>query len=142
MEYNNVTFTAYLSAAIVAALLTTTYCYQFFRGQRTWLFAPAAALHTLNLSLIALSFVNYQLSSLWLLFVECLHFNAWVLAMALTLKTGTLQQTLPRSLKILFGAGWPITGVVLFAAVFDHEGLLYLSAWLPLMLAVIALVSV
>lgn len=142
MEYNNVTFTAYLSAAIVAALLTITYCYQFFRDQKTWLFAPAAALHTLNLSLIALSFVNYQLSSLWLLFFECLHFNVWVLAMALTLKAGTNYQPMPNSLKILFGAGWPITGIVLLACLFNYQQFLYFSAWFPLLLAVIALVSV
>ncbi len=142
MEYNNVTFTAYLSAAIVAALLTITYCYQFFRGQRTWLFAPAAALHTLNLSLIALSFVSYEISSLWLLFFECLHFSAWILAVALTLKAGSQNQLLPRSLKILFSIGWPFTLLMLTAAIFDYTGMLYFSAWLPLMLAVIALVSV
>jgi putative PEP-CTERM system histidine kinase len=142
MEYNNVTFTAYLSAAIVAALLTITYCYQFFREQKTWLFAPAAALHTLNLSLIALSFVNYQLSPLWLLFFECLHFNVWVFAIALTLKAGTSNQPMPRSLKVLFGSGWPLTVIILCAAIFAYEQVLYFSAWFPLILAVIALVSV
>lgn len=142
MEYNNVTFTAYLSAAIVAALLTLTYCYQLLRGQKTWLFAPAAAIHTLNLALIALSFIHLQISPLWLLFVECLHFNVWVLAMALTLRAFTHNQPMPRSLKILFGAGWPITMLTMFAAAADYAPFLVLAAWLPLTLAVIALVSV
>src|SRR5690606_49101 len=80
--------------------------------------------------------------SLWLLFFECLHFNAWVLAIALTLKAGTHNQVMPRSLKILFGSGWTLTAIMLFAAILDYEQFLYFSAWFPLMLAVIALVSV
>lgn len=142
MEYNNVTFTAYLSAAIVAALLTATYGYQFFRHQKTWVFAPAAAAHTINLALIAISFVGYAPTPLWLLFFECLHFNIWVAAMALALKASTNNQPIPTSLKILFGIGWPVTLLVLLAVLLDLQILVSFSVWIALLLAVISLVSV
>ena len=56
MEYNSVTLVAYFSAAVISALLTATYLFQLVRHQKTWLFAGAAAVHTLHLSAIALSF--------------------------------------------------------------------------------------
>ncbi len=142
MEYSNVTFTAYLSATVVAALLTVIFCYQYTRNQRTWLFAPAAGIHTINLALIAVSFLEYQLSPLWLLFVECLHFNGWVLAMYLILKASTHNQPLPFSLKILYSIGWPLTGLVLLAKLLHYPLPASFASWLPLVLAVISLVSV
>lgn len=142
MEYNNVTFTAYLSAAIVAGLLSLTYGYHRFRQQTISVLFIAAAVHTLNLSLIALSYHHWSLPTLWLLFVECLHYSVWVLTLALLLKVYAPRQIMPFSLKILFSMAWPITLVTLVAALLNLHKVAQLSAWLPLLLAVISLVSV
>ncbi|MGB3610353.1 MAG: XrtA/PEP-CTERM system histidine kinase PrsK [Cellvibrio sp.] len=142
MEYNSVTFTAYLSAAIIAGLLTVTYCYQFFKQQRTYVFALGAATHTLNLLITALSFGDQDYSALTLLVYECLHYNVWVLCIALILLGASNKQRLPSSLKILFNIGWPLTAIVMTASVINYEPLLRLSSWFALALAVIGLVSV
>lgn len=144
MEYNNVTFTAYLSAAVIAALLTATYCYQFFRDRKSsiWVFAPAAAIHTLNLALIAIFSYSHQPSVLWLLFFECFHFTVWILAIAIVLTLSAHRQPMARSLKILFSLGWPITACALLASLFEIHAFAQLSATLPLLLATISLVSV
>lgn len=142
MEYNNVTFTAYLSAAIISGLLTLVFAYQYTRSHKSWLFAPAAAVHTLNLTLIAISFTEETSSSLLLLLLECLHYNLWILGMYLILRASTNNQPLPRSLKILFSLGWPVTLVVFIAKLLDFQAMMQLAAWIPLLLAVISLVSV
>jgi putative PEP-CTERM system histidine kinase len=142
MEYAEVTFTAFLSAAIVSTLLTAAYLYQFWHHQRGCAFAVAAGINTLHLAAIALSFSNYQLSTDWLLFLECLHYNVWVLAIALSLRKHSKQQQFPRSLQILFGAGWPLTGLILLFALLDSNAILALTPWFALGLAVISLVSV
>jgi putative PEP-CTERM system histidine kinase len=142
MEYAEVTFTAFLSAAIVSTLLTVTYLYQFWHQQRGFAFAVAAGINTLHLAVVALSFSNYQLSTNWLLFLECLHYNTWVLAIALSLRKHSKQQQFPRSLQILFGIGWPLTGLILLFALLDNKAILALTPWFALGLAVISLVSV
>lgn len=86
MEYDNVTFMAYLSAAVVAALLTLTYIYQFFKEQKTAIFAPAAAVHTLNLLVIVAGINQPWPATHWTFFFECLHYNIWTLSAYLTLK--------------------------------------------------------
>src|SRR5688572_19143342 len=101
MEYASVTFTAYLSAAIMAGLLTATYLYQYLRQQRSCAFAVAAAMHTVLLGAITLALHHNILTSNWLLLAECLHYNAWVLAIAVTLRRHSKQQRLPRSLQLL-----------------------------------------
>lgn len=142
MEYNSVTFTAYLSAAIVAGLLTLTYGYHHYRKQNISLLMVAAAVHTLNLSLIALSFHQWTAPVRWLLFVECLHYSIWILALALLLRAYAPRQLMPLSLKILFGLAWPITLLGFLAVLLNFQYAINFSAWLPLLLAVIALVSV
>ena len=141
MEYANVTFTAYLSAAIVAALLTLTYGYQFFRQQHTYVFILGAAAHTLNLLIIALSFTEYSYSPLTRLVYECLHYNVWVVSIALTLQSATTQR-LPGSLRTLFSIGWPLTAVIWLCALTDSDLVLAFSSWFTLALAVIGLVSI
>jgi putative PEP-CTERM system histidine kinase len=142
MEYVDVTFTAYLSAAIVAALLTFAYIYQFFRQKRARMFALAAAVHTVHLGAVASSFTSLSPSLNWLLFLECLHYNAWVLAIAVTLRNHNKRQQLPRSLQLLFGCGWPFTFLVLLCALSPTSTIANLAPWLGLGLAVISLVSV
>jgi putative PEP-CTERM system histidine kinase len=142
MEYAEVTFTAFLSAAIVSTLLTVTYLYQFWHQQRGCAFAVAAGINTLHLAAIALSFSNHQLGTNWLLLLECLHYNVWVLAIALSLRKHSKQQQFPRSLQILFGAGWPLTGLILLFALLDSKTILAITLWFALGLAVISLVSV
>src|SRR5690606_42017391 len=85
MEYNNVTFTAYLSAAIISGLLTLVFAYQYTRSHKSWLFAPAAAVHTLNLTLLAISFTEETSSSLLLLLLECMHCSLGFLGSSLPL---------------------------------------------------------
>lgn len=142
MEYAEVTFTAYLSAAVISTLLTITYLYQFWHQQRGSAFAVAAAINTLHLAAIALSFSNQHLTTNWLLFLECLHYNAWVMAIALSLRKHSKQQHFPRSLQILFGAGWPLTALILLFALANNKTIFALTPWFALSLAVISLVSV
>jgi len=142
MEYTSVTFSAYLSAAIIAGLLALTYCYLFFKGQKTWLFAGAAVFHTAHLGVIALSYSKGGLPLHWLIIFEYLHFNAWVFCIGLTLKYSAKRSQLPTSLQLLFGGGWPITALaiaMLFIPELNQAGL---SIWFALGLAVISLVSV
>ena len=141
MEFANVAFTAYFSAAIVAALLTAIYAYQYFHQQRSYAFTLAAFLHTLYLSAIVLSYSN-TFSSQWLPFLECLHYNGWVLAIALSLLHHSNQQHLPRSLQLLFGLGWPLTLIMLLVTLFANEKVFLLAPWCALALAVVSLVSV
>ncbi|RYZ96361.1 MAG: PEP-CTERM system histidine kinase PrsK, partial [Moraxellaceae bacterium] len=142
MEYVSVTFTAYLSAAIVSALLSAIYIYQFARQRRGFAFALAAAIHTAHLSVIVLSFTKDSLAPNWLLFFECLHYNAWVFAIAMTLRTHSKNQRLPRSLKILFGGGWPLTGAIVIAILLPNSNSFPFTPWFALGLAVVSLVSV
>jgi len=142
MEYTAVTFTAYLSAAVVSTLLTLTYLYQFWHHQRGFAFAVAAAINTLHLAAIAISFSSHQLTTHWLLLVECLHYNAWVLAIASSLRKQSKQQQFPRSLQILFGAGWPLTALIFVFALMNSAAIFALTPWFALSLAVISLVSV
>lgn len=142
MEYNSVTFVAYFSAAVVSALLMATYLFQLVRKQKTWLFAGAAAVHTLHLGAIALSFSDHTIPLYLLIVLEYLHFNAWVFCIGLNLKYNSQRKQLPTSLQLLFSGGWPITALavaMLFIPGMNQAGL---SVWFALGLAVIALVSV
>src|SRR6187402_2815017 len=136
MEYASVTFTAYFSAAIMAGLLTATYLYQYVRQQRGYAFALAAAMHTALLSAITVALHHNILTSNWLLLAECLHYNVWVLAIAITLRHHSKQQRLPRSLQLLFYGAWPITVIALLAALFTFRNLYLLTPLICLALAV------
>lgn len=144
MESASVTFTAYFSAAIMAGLLTATYFYQFLRQQRNYAFAfaAAAAVHTALLGAISYALHDHISFSNWLLVAECLHYNAWVLAIASTLRHHTKQQRFPRSLKLLFYGALPLTALVLFISLFTNSALYLLTPWFALGLAVISLVSI
>lgn len=142
MEYDNVTLMAYVSAAVVAGLLTLTYAYQYFKEQKTAIFAPAAAIHTLNLLVIIAGMRPDWPAGHWAFFFECLHFNAWTLSIYLTLKATSKQHTLPSSLRTLFLIGWPVTLFALVATLVDPEPVFTLRVWLTLFLAVVSLVSV
>jgi putative PEP-CTERM system histidine kinase len=142
MEYANVTFTAYLSAAIIAALLAVISIFQFSRKGIGWAFAGAAAIQTLLLAATALSFTEKNFAFHWLLFIECLHYNAWVLAIALSLRNHSQQHRLPRSLVILFTLGWPITFCAFINVIYPNHYLFALAPWFALSLAIISLVSV
>ena len=142
MEYNSVTFVAYFSAAIVSALMMLAYLFQLVRKQKTWVFAGAAAVHTLHLGAIALSFSTYQIPLYILIILEYLHFNAWVLCISLSLKHNTQRRQLPTSLQLLFSGGWPITALAIAMLFLPNMNQAGLSVWFALGLAVIALVSV
>jgi putative PEP-CTERM system histidine kinase len=142
MEYNSVTFVAYFSAAVVSALLTATYLFQLVRKQKTWLFAGAAAVHTLHLGAIALSFSEQSIPLYLLIIFEYLHFNAWVFCIGLSLKHNTQRKQLPASLQLLFSGGWPITALAIAMLFIPNMNQAGLSVWFALGLAVIALVSV
>ncbi|HSC66441.1 MAG TPA: XrtA/PEP-CTERM system histidine kinase PrsK [Cellvibrio sp.] len=142
MEYNSVTFVAYFSAAVVSALLTMTYLFQLVRKQKTWLFAGAAAVHTLHLGAVALSFSDYAIPLYLLIIFEYLHFNAWVFCIGLCLKHNTQRKQLPASLQLLFSGGWPITALAIAMLFIPNMNQAGLSVWFALGLAVIALVSV
>lgn len=142
MEYINVTFTAYMGATIVSALLAATYFYQFYRHKFGIPFALAAVVHSCYLGATTLSLTSESLEPNWLMFLECLHYNAWVLAIALTLHNHTKRQPLPRSLQILFGGGLPLTSLALLTTALPNNSISTLAPWFALGLAVISLVSV
>lgn len=142
MEYAEVTFTAYLSAAIISTLLTATYLYQFWHHQRGCAFAMAAAINTIHLATIALSYSDQKLTTNWLLFIECLHYNIWILAIAISLRKHSQKQRFPRSLQVLFSIGWPITALIFVLAINDNKSVFAFAPWFALGLAVISLVSV
>ena len=142
MEYNSVTLVAYFSAAIISALLTATYLFQLVRHQKTWLFAGAAAVHTLHLSAIALSFSANPIPLYLLIILEYLHFNAWVFCIGLSLKRNAQRRQLPASLQLLFTGGWPITALAVAMLLLPNTNQTGLSIWFALGLAIIALVSV
>jgi putative PEP-CTERM system histidine kinase len=142
MEYNSVTFVAYFSAAVVSALMMLAYLFQLVSKQKTWVFAGAAAMHTLHLGAIALSFSSYQIPLYLLIILEYLHFNAWVFCIGLSLKHNTQRRQLPTSLQILFSGGWPITALAVAMLFLPNMNQAGLSVWFALGLAVIALVSV
>ncbi len=142
MEYNSVTFAAYFSAAVVSALLTATFLFQLVRKQKTWLFAGAAAVHTLHLGAIALSFSDHPIPLYLLIIFEYLHFNAWVFCISLSLKQNAQRKQLPTSLQLLFSGGWPITALAIAMLFIPNMNQVGLSVWFALGLAVIALVSV
>lgn len=126
----------------MAGLLTATYIYQYLRQQRGYAFAIAAATHTALLSAITVALQYNILTSNWLLLAECLHYNAWVLAIAVTLRHHSKQQRLPRSLQLLFYGAWPFTGLALLAALFTLSAVYVLTPLIALGLAVIGLVSI
>lgn len=142
MEYVDVTFTAYLSAGIVASLLTLTNIYLVFSKRLGSAFALATTIHTVNLFAIALSFTTNNISLHSLFFLECFHFNIWVLAIASSLSSHSKRQKLPRSLQILFGAGWPISAAVFINSFNTISAIVDFEPWFALILAVISLVSV
>lgn len=142
METSNVTVMAYLSAAVVAGLLTLTYVYQLFKEQKTALFAPAALVHTLLLGSIVAEGMGHPLRSGWMVFLECLHFSVWSLAIYLTLKASSSRADMPVSLKVLFTLSWPITLLALVISSLDLGSSFSLNVWLVLSVAIIALVSV
>ncbi|ACE85111.1 XrtA/PEP-CTERM system histidine kinase PrsK [Cellvibrio japonicus] len=142
MEYNSVSFAAYLSAAIVAGLLTLTYAFQLLKRQKTWIFTSAALVHTLHLAALALSFSSNPLPVYLVALAEFLHFNVWVFCIAFTIKRDANRKQLPTSLQLLFTSGIPITALgmaLLLIAGLDYG---YLYIWFSLGLAVISLVSV
>lgn len=142
MEYNSVTFAAYLSAAIVAGLLALTYTIQLWKRQKTWIFAGAALIHTFHLAAIALSFSSKPLPSYAVILLEYLHFNAWVFCIALTIKRDSNRRQLPNSLQLLFTSGGPITALGFTLMFFPGLGQANIYIWFSLGLAVIGLVSV
>ena len=141
MEYQSVTFLAYLGASIVALLLTLAYCFQYFSKQNTWVLAGASAIHSLNLFLIAMHYYSGGISPGLLYSIEFLHFNAWIFFIGLFIRRDLASNNMPKSLNILFYGGWPITllGIVLAYTGFQVT---QLFVWLALALSINALVSV
>lgn len=141
MEFAQVSFTAYLCAATMAGLLALLYGRGWWQKALPSGLALAALLQGLNLGAIGLTFSDTGFPTHYLLFLECLHFAAWNLALRqLMARAG--QHTLPTSLKVLFAAGWPLTALVLCAALLNLRALPLFGTWIALTLAVISLVCV
>lgn len=60
----------------------------------------------------------------------------------MTLRNHSKNQHLPRSLKILFGGGWPLTGAIVVAILIPNSNIFPFTPWFALGLAVVSLVSV
>lgn len=140
MEYESVTFTAYLGASVVSLLLTFTYAFQFFSKQSTWILIGAAAAHTANLIVITLSY-QLDLPSATVQIVEYLHFTTWIWFIGLLIRRDLNKQFIPKSLILLSWTGWLIAalGIVTIFTSLDQE---FMSIWISLALAIASLVSV
>jgi putative PEP-CTERM system histidine kinase len=140
MEYESVTFTAYLGASVVSLLLTFTYVFQFFSKQSTWILVIAAAVHTANLILITLSH-RLHISPTAIQIVEYLHFTTWIWFIGLLIRRDLHAQLIPKSLIVLSWTGWLITAVGV-ATIFTPLQQEFMSIWFSLALAIASLVSV
>jgi putative PEP-CTERM system histidine kinase len=141
MEYESVTFTAYLGASVVSLLLSFTFIFQFFSKQRTWILLGAAILHTTNLIFITLSYSDVRFPDITLNIVEYLHFTAWIWFIGLFIRLDLKGRLIPKGLVILSWTGWLITalGIVALFSPVDRQ---FLHIWFSLALAITALVSV
>lgn len=108
MEYQSVTFTAYLGATIVALLLTIVYAFQRFARQKTWILAGASVSHSVCLGIIAFTTTHSGNHQSLISLVEFLHFNAWIFFIGLYIRSDLERPDLPKSLNILFSIGWLI----------------------------------
>lgn len=141
MEFSQVSLTAFLCAAILAWVLAGVLFAARRKNPRMLGIAGASLFHGINLATIALTFSHLPFSPHYVLAIECLHFTIWAQALRGML-TSTTQQSLPTNVKILFGLGWPVTALVLVAAITRFEPLYYFSTWIALMLSVVCLVCV
>ncbi|MBB3170100.1 XrtA/PEP-CTERM system histidine kinase PrsK [Simiduia aestuariiviva] len=141
MEFSQVSLTAFMSAAILAWVLSTVLMTLRQKNGLLLGFAIAAAMHGINMAAIALTFSRINLSAYYVLVIECLHFAFWSLALR-QLLIGTTRHKLPPSLAILFGVSWPVSAIVLIAALLGFEPLYHVSTWLVLLLSVACLVGV
>jgi len=142
MEYQSVTFTAYLGASIVALLLTITYCFQYVSKQRTWLLVGAAAVHTLHLGLIAFDYSDNHIPPFLLTAIEYLHYNVWIFFIGLFIRRDISERNFPKSLNLLFSVGWLISTLGISLALYDNINTAEIRVWFSLALAINALVSV
>ncbi|UTA47354.1 PEP-CTERM system histidine kinase PrsK [Simiduia sp. 21SJ11W-1] len=141
MEFSQVSLTAFISAAILAWVLAAVLMTLRAKNNLLVGFAIAAAMHGLNMAAIALTFSRFNLSSHYVLVMECLHFAFWSLALR-SLLIGTTRHKLPPSLTLLFGVCWPVTALVLLAALLGFDAIHQISTWLVLLLSVACLVGV
>jgi len=141
MEYQDVTFIAYLGASIVALLLTFAYVFQYFSKQKTWVLAGAAAVHCINLCLIAFSY-HHQMSQPLLTAFEYLHYNAWMFFIGLFIRRDISERLFPKSLNLLFAGGWLISVLGVSLAFFEGINTNQVHIWFALALSINALVSV
>lgn len=140
MEYESVTFTAYLGASVVSLLLTFTYAFQFFSKQSTWILVGAAAVHTANLAVITFS----QLMDVphpVIQVIEYLHFTTWIWFIGLLIRRDLMATLIPKSLLVLSWTGWIIAAIGI-ATIFSSLEQEFMSIWISLALAIAALVSV
>src|SRR5690625_6699238 len=119
MVCQSVTIMVYISSVAVAALLSLTFVYQFFLGQITAAFAPAASTHALPLGASAALIAGWIAAIEWAHVIEDLHYHIWVLSIYLTLKSATERRRLPNSLRLLIVLGWPLPLAALPAALAD-----------------------
>lgn len=140
MEYESVTFTAYLGASVVSLLLTFTYAFQFFSKQSTWILVGAAAVHTANLAVITFSQLM-DVPAPVIQVIEYLHFTTWIWFIGLLIRRDLMATLIPKSLLVLSWAGWLITAIGI-AILFSSLQQEFMSIWISLALAIAALVSV
>lgn len=142
MEYQSVTFTAYMGATVVALLLTIVYALQRFARQKTWVLAGAALSHAVSLGIIAFTTTHSGNYHSLISLVEFLHFNAWIFFIGLYIRSDLEHPNLPKSLNILFSIGWPISLLGIFLTLNIHANTLNIFIIFSLALAINSLVVV
>lgn len=139
MEYNSVTYTAYICAAITSLLLAIQLFFLSRQRRLPLSLAVAASVHTLCLFNIALTFNRLPLSPYWVLTIECLHYSFWTYALYRTL-THFQKADAPPLLRQLFFINISISLLVLVAGLLSLHQVFAYSGWLVLVQAIISLV--
>lgn len=138
MEYNSVTYTAYICAALISGLLAAQLLCLSNQRRVPLALATAVFAHTLALLNFGLSFNELHLSPYWILSIECLHYSFWIFALYRTV-THFQGHEPPPLLRQLFYTSNGISLVVLLAALFSLPQIFTYAGWLLLLQVTIAL---
>jgi putative PEP-CTERM system histidine kinase len=139
MEYNSVTYTAYICAAITSLLLAIQLFFLSKQRRLTLSLTAAASIQMLCLINIGLAFDRLPISPYWVLTIECLHYSFWTYAIYRTL-IHSQNSHAPPLLRQLFYISNGISLLVLISGLLSLQQVFIYSGWLVLLQAVISLV--
>lgn len=138
MAYSQITQAAFLSAALVFAVLSIT----LYLDARKKLFpralAFATAFNTFSLVAIAQSFSEKGFSPVWVLLIESLAYSIWIYAIC---KTLAFLHGPSRRQRLLTNLGYSLVGLLFVLGLLSLTLMLIYSVWIILGLAIVSLVA-